>query len=52
MRSEEREAARARGQGYVSEKADFGDTHIHSGTDPVGARRFAQRGTSCHIDKT
>ena len=31
------EAARARGRGYASENADFGATHFHLGTDPVGA---------------
>ena len=31
------EAARAVGQGYVSEKAIFGATHLQSGTDLVGA---------------
>ena len=38
------EAARAEGQGFASEKADFGAANIHSGTDLVGAdweRRFA-----------
>ena len=38
------EAARAEGQGYASEKADFGITHVQSGTDLVGAdweRRLA-----------
>ncbi|MBR5710655.1 MAG: hypothetical protein IKX40_07845, partial [Thermoguttaceae bacterium] len=34
-----REAARANGKGYASEKADFGATHVQSGTDLVG-RRF------------
>ena len=33
------EAARAEGQGFVSEKADFGATNIQSGTDLVGADR-------------
>ena len=30
------EAARAKRQGYASEKAGFGATHVQSGTDPVG----------------
>ncbi len=30
------EAARARGQGFTSEKADFGAAHVQSGTDLVG----------------
>ena len=37
-------AARAEGQGFASEKADIGATHVQSGTDLVGAdweRRLA-----------
>ena len=30
------EAARAKGRGYASEKAGFGNTHFQSGTDLVG----------------
>ena len=35
-----REAARAEGQGYASEKAGFEDTHVQSGTDLVGRIAF------------
>ena len=34
------EAARAEGQGFTSEQADFGAPHIQSGTDLVGARKL------------
>ena len=37
-------AARAEGQGYASEKAAFGATHIQSGTDPVGTSAVFCRG--------